>query len=148
MIACAPRPTWARRGPPLQERNTLLQAAAASGAIANYEGWRRSLKGKRFKIKGVKLFNVTEITGGRSGLAGGAGTLGAAQPASWLQTHFVCLSTARPRRACAPPAPVLRLWACEHQGQAYGAPAGARPRATPLPNQQHLSPNPYYLAAR
>ncbi|GBF89195.1 hypothetical protein Rsub_01912 [Raphidocelis subcapitata] len=46
-----------------EERNSLLQQAADSGAISNYEGWRRSLKGKRFKIRGVRLFNVKLLTG-------------------------------------------------------------------------------------
>jgi len=58
-----------------QERNKLLEQAAGSGAIKNYEGWRQSLKGKRFKIKGVNLFNVTEITGGRGGASKGGGAL-------------------------------------------------------------------------
>jgi hypothetical protein len=48
---------------PKKERNALLQQAADSGAIENYEGWRRSVKGRRFKIRGVRLFNVTELTG-------------------------------------------------------------------------------------
>ncbi|KIZ05842.1 hypothetical protein MNEG_2119 [Monoraphidium neglectum] len=52
-----------------EERNTLLQQAAATGAVENCEGWRRSLKGRRFKIKGGRLFNVSEITGDLYGQA-------------------------------------------------------------------------------
>jgi hypothetical protein len=37
--------------------------------VENCEGWRRSLKGRRFKIKGGRLFNVSEITGDLYGQA-------------------------------------------------------------------------------
>jgi|LauGreSuBDMM15SN_2_FD.fasta_scaffold78715_2 hypothetical protein len=48
-----------------QERQQLLDAAAESklGVINNYEGWRVSQSGKRFKIKGVTLFNIVDFTG-------------------------------------------------------------------------------------
>ena len=42
-----------------QDRNKLLDSAAKSGLVTNYEGWRVSLKGMRFKLKNVTLFNVT-----------------------------------------------------------------------------------------
>jgi hypothetical protein len=48
---------------PLQNRNQILQQAAADGAVKDYGGWRVSLKGKRFRIKDVRLFNVTELDG-------------------------------------------------------------------------------------
>lgn len=46
-----------------QNRNQILQQATSGGAVKDYEGWRVSLKGKRFKIKDVRLFNVTELDG-------------------------------------------------------------------------------------
>lgn len=49
--------------PPLQNRNEILQQAASDGNVKDYGGWRVSLKGKRFKIKDVRLFNVTELDG-------------------------------------------------------------------------------------
>ena len=42
----------------VQDRNKLLDSAATSGVVTNYEGWRMSLKGKKFKLKNVTLFNV------------------------------------------------------------------------------------------
>ena len=49
----------------IQNRQDLLDAAAASksGVIQNYEGWRVSLTGKRFRIKGVTLFNIVDFSG-------------------------------------------------------------------------------------
>lgn len=47
----------------LQNRNQVLQQAASDGAVKDYGGWRVSLKGKRFRIKDVRLFNVTELDG-------------------------------------------------------------------------------------
>lgn len=47
----------------LQEREQLLEEAAAGGAIKERDAWRVSLKGKRFRLKGVKLFNVSELDG-------------------------------------------------------------------------------------
>jgi hypothetical protein len=47
----------------LQERQQLLEVAAAGGCIQDYSGWRVSMSGKRFKLKNVKLFNVTELDG-------------------------------------------------------------------------------------
>jgi hypothetical protein len=47
----------------LQERNQLLEVAASGGSIQDYSGWRVSMSGKRFKLKNVKLFNVTELDG-------------------------------------------------------------------------------------
>ena len=49
--------------PVLQNRNRILQQAASSGSVKDYGGWRVSLKGKRFRIKDVRLFNVTELDG-------------------------------------------------------------------------------------
>lgn len=49
----------------LQEREQLLQEAATGGAVKEQDAWRVSLKGKRFKLKGVKLFNVSELDGER-----------------------------------------------------------------------------------
>lgn len=46
-----------------EERQQLLEQAANGGMIKDYQGWRRSLKGKRFKLKGCKLFNVHELDG-------------------------------------------------------------------------------------
>ena len=46
-----------------QARNQLLASAADSGVINNYEGWRVSLKGRKFRIKGVTLFNVEDAEG-------------------------------------------------------------------------------------
>lgn len=53
-------------GSPRQNRNQLIQQCAEGAAISNYEGWRQSTKGKRFKLKGVRLFNVTELDGARA----------------------------------------------------------------------------------
>ncbi|KAJ9526198.1 hypothetical protein QJQ45_009663 [Haematococcus lacustris] len=53
----------------LQERQQLLDQAATSGIITNYSGWRVSLKGKRFRITGVTLFNVEEPDGTKVGQA-------------------------------------------------------------------------------
>lgn len=47
----------------MQERNQLLEVAATGGSIQDYSGWRVSMSGKRFKLKDVKLFNVTELDG-------------------------------------------------------------------------------------
>lgn len=47
----------------VQNRNQVLQQAASDGAVKDYGGWRVSLKGKRFRIKDVRLFNVTELDG-------------------------------------------------------------------------------------
>lgn len=59
----------------MQNRNQVLQRAASDGAIKDYGGWRVSTKGKRFKIKNVRLFNVTELDGrfqtGRSTIMAG-----------------------------------------------------------------------------
>jgi hypothetical protein len=49
----------------LQQREEVLQQAASGGAVKDYAGWRVSLKGKRFKIQNVQLFNVTELDGER-----------------------------------------------------------------------------------
>lgn len=46
-----------------EERNQLLEVAATGGSIQDYSGWRVSMSGKRFKLKDVKLFNVTELDG-------------------------------------------------------------------------------------
>lgn len=46
-----------------QERSQLLDQAATSGVIQNYEGVRVSLSGKKFRIKGVTLFNVEDMEG-------------------------------------------------------------------------------------
>lgn len=47
-----------------QERDKLLELAAAQGQVQAHDGWRVTVTGKRFKLKGVKLFNVTELDGG------------------------------------------------------------------------------------
>ncbi|GAX75463.1 hypothetical protein CEUSTIGMA_g2906.t1 [Chlamydomonas eustigma] len=54
-----------------EDRLALLDAAAnsKSGFVENYEGWRVGLSGKRFKIKGVTLFNVVDFTGDKIGQA-------------------------------------------------------------------------------
>lgn len=49
--------------PPCQEREALLQRAAGGQEVRDYAGWRRSLKGTRFRLRGVRLFNVTELDG-------------------------------------------------------------------------------------
>ena len=38
-----------------------------NGEASNYDGWRISTKGKRFRIKGAKLFNVADAAGEGSG---------------------------------------------------------------------------------
>eukprot|EP00878_Enallax_costatus_P022850 GHUV01024280.1.p1 GENE.GHUV01024280.1~~GHUV01024280.1.p1 ORF type:complete len:221 (+),score=70.98 GHUV01024280.1:168-830(+) len=45
------------------EREELLKAAADGVVIRAHEGWRKSLKGTRFKLKGVKLFNFNGADG-------------------------------------------------------------------------------------
>jgi hypothetical protein len=47
----------------VQERAQLLERAAEKGEASNYEGWRVSTKGKRFRVKDVKLFNVADLSG-------------------------------------------------------------------------------------
>eukprot|EP00879_Flechtneria_rotunda_P019675 GHRR01020674.1.p1 GENE.GHRR01020674.1~~GHRR01020674.1.p1 ORF type:complete len:231 (+),score=83.46 GHRR01020674.1:689-1381(+) len=46
-----------------EERNNILAIATEKSAVSGYDAWRKSLKGKRFKIKDGKLFNVTELDG-------------------------------------------------------------------------------------
>ena len=41
-----------------EERGAMLAAAQEHGFVADYSGWRRSLKGTRFKLIDVLLWNV------------------------------------------------------------------------------------------
>lgn len=54
-----------------KERQALLDKTAASrgGLISNYEGWRISLTGKRFKVRGLELFNIVDFSGEKIGQA-------------------------------------------------------------------------------
>lgn len=56
----------------------MLQQAASDGSVKDYGGWRVSLKGKRFRIKDVRLFNVTELDGEMDGTGAGAAAAAAA----------------------------------------------------------------------
>ncbi len=47
----------------------MLQTAATDGYVSNYQGWRMSLGGKRFKILDVELFNVIDFSGDKIGQA-------------------------------------------------------------------------------
>lgn len=47
----------------MQDRDQLLATAAAGGSVQDYSGWRVSESGRRFKVKNLKLFNVTELDG-------------------------------------------------------------------------------------
>ncbi|PNH12396.1 hypothetical protein TSOC_000702 [Tetrabaena socialis] len=51
------------------ERQELLDRAAAKGVVTNYEGWRVSAKGRRFKIRDVVLFNIVDRQGTKLGQA-------------------------------------------------------------------------------
>lgn len=51
------------------DRDALIARAVEGGAIEDYEGWRVSLKGRRFKIRGARFFNVEEL-GGEAGTGG------------------------------------------------------------------------------
>lgn len=70
------RPPLCLLGAPPQDRNLLVQQAADTGSIDNYEGWRQSVKGRRFKVRGVRLFNVSEVTGEGTGEGGEWGRRG------------------------------------------------------------------------
>lgn len=48
----------------VQVRSKHLDRAAGSGATFIESGCRRTLKGNRVKIKDVRLFNVSEPSGG------------------------------------------------------------------------------------
>lgn len=51
------------------ERERLLREVAANGYIDNYSGVRRALNGRRFRIEGVVVWEVTDATGRRLGQA-------------------------------------------------------------------------------
>jgi hypothetical protein len=51
------------------DRQALLAGAAAKGVIRDYAGWRVSLKGTRFRIRGATLFNLADMAGTRVGQA-------------------------------------------------------------------------------
>eukprot|EP00882_Tetradesmus_deserticola_P009361 GHRQ01009880.1.p1 GENE.GHRQ01009880.1~~GHRQ01009880.1.p1 ORF type:complete len:360 (+),score=147.76 GHRQ01009880.1:56-1081(+) len=46
-----------------EDRTQVLEAAATGGSVQDYSGWRISKSGKRFRVKDLKLFNVTELDG-------------------------------------------------------------------------------------
>lgn len=81
------------------ERQALLDQAAGSGVIKDYAGWRVSTKGRKFRIKGVTLFNIHDMDGaprawgvGRGGvsvcLLGGRGALRAVRIARCMHMHM------------------------------------------------------------
>lgn len=51
------------------ERERLLREVTANGYINNYAGVRRALSGRRFRIEGVTVWEVTDTTGRRLGQA-------------------------------------------------------------------------------
>ena len=47
----------------------MLESAAEDGVIRDFSGWRQSLKGTRFQIKGCTLFNLETPTGKKVSLS-------------------------------------------------------------------------------
>lgn len=48
-------------------RSKILQQVTEKGYVDDYEGWRKSLKGTRFKIKNVCVFNIDAPSGETQG---------------------------------------------------------------------------------
>lgn len=46
-----------------EERSQALGLVLEGGKLEGYSGWRRSLKGTRFQVLGVTLFNITSPSG-------------------------------------------------------------------------------------
>lgn len=46
-------------------RLEALDGALKAGKVEGHTGWRRSIKGKRFQLQDVTLFNINSPTGQR-----------------------------------------------------------------------------------
>ena len=53
----------------IEDRALMLKQAAAQGYIENYQGIRRAKTGKKFRIEGVRLWNLTDESGQKCGQA-------------------------------------------------------------------------------